>query len=191
MQVGTGWQKYCWGKARADLLPKLPIEVIRTRLNRARELGLDYKAYASVRAKTGHDIVALLFSSNALRVLRAEQTVAMSEVEKLKSLEHCQRLLAVSRPISPRELADQFEAHGIEISASIDAPTLAQSFRQKRDCLRAILKPSNLPGDKILIIGEQMLETDWAEVAQFGAFLPAETYFSKRAEMSPQVQDNI
>lgn len=66
--ASLGWRRPCWQEARARLLPVLPIEVVRTRVRRAAELGLDYKTYAGVRATTGHDLVAFLFSSNALRV---------------------------------------------------------------------------------------------------------------------------
>ncbi|MDH3263731.1 MAG: hypothetical protein OEM24_07010, partial [Paracoccaceae bacterium] len=69
MEGGAGWRRHCWTKAREELLPTLPLEVVRLRVKRAAELGLDYRAYASFRASTGHDVVALLFSSNALRLL--------------------------------------------------------------------------------------------------------------------------
>ena len=49
-------------------MPTLPIEVLRLRVKRARELGLEYKTYASLRAATGHDVVAFRFSSNARRI---------------------------------------------------------------------------------------------------------------------------
>ncbi len=70
---GASWRTQCWRAARAELLPRLPIEVVRLRVTRAREIGLDYKTYAGVRAATGHDIVAFLFSTNALRLLREGQ----------------------------------------------------------------------------------------------------------------------
>jgi hypothetical protein len=69
LQPAGGWHLHCWRRARADLLPHLPIEGVRLRVRRAGELGLDYKTYASVRAATGHDVVAFLFSSNAVRVM--------------------------------------------------------------------------------------------------------------------------
>ena len=53
MQAGASWRKHCWVAARESLLPHLPIEVLRGRLRRAKELGLDYKTYASVRAASG------------------------------------------------------------------------------------------------------------------------------------------
>ncbi len=52
LEPGGAWRRHCWRKARADLLPHLPIEVLRTRVRRAGELGLDYRTYASVRAAT-------------------------------------------------------------------------------------------------------------------------------------------
>ncbi|TMV67455.1 hypothetical protein FGG78_32035, partial [Thioclava sp. BHET1] len=55
MEPGFGWRKHCWSKARQDLLPHLPIEILRNRVRRAKELGLEYRTYASVRAATGHD----------------------------------------------------------------------------------------------------------------------------------------
>ena len=52
MEAGYTWRKHVWTRARADLLPTLPIEVVRLRVKRAAELGLPYKTYASVRAST-------------------------------------------------------------------------------------------------------------------------------------------
>lgn len=179
--LGTGWQKHCWTKARADLLPQLPIEVIRTRLKRAKELGLDYKSYASVRAKTGHDIVALLFSSNALRLLRANQDLAQAQAQKLRALEGCERLLAVAPPLVPADVKARLAAQDVDITTAIAAPSIALTFGQTRDALRAALAPSKLPGDKVLVIGDTMLEADWATIARLGAFLPAETFFSGAA----------
>ena len=49
-------------------MPIRPIEVVRMRDRRARKLGLDDKTGASVRAATGHDVVACRFSSNDLRL---------------------------------------------------------------------------------------------------------------------------
>ena len=60
------WRHHCWTKARRELLPEMPLEVVRYRMKRAAELGLDYRTYAGVRASTGRDIVAILFSIPAL-----------------------------------------------------------------------------------------------------------------------------
>ena len=47
---GASWRAQCWRVARADLLPRLPLEVVRLRVKRAQEIGLAYRTYAGVRA---------------------------------------------------------------------------------------------------------------------------------------------
>lgn len=69
MDGGASWRRHCWCKARADLLPTLPIEVVRLRVKRAKEIGLDYHTYASFRAASGDDIVALLFQRMCLGIM--------------------------------------------------------------------------------------------------------------------------
>ncbi|MEM9350184.1 MAG: hypothetical protein AAGA47_07975, partial [Pseudomonadota bacterium] len=72
MEAGYTYRKHQWKKAREALLPTLPLMIVRMRVKRAKELGLDYKTYAGVRASTGRDVIGFLFSSNALRLVRAE-----------------------------------------------------------------------------------------------------------------------
>jgi hypothetical protein len=98
MEPGTSWRRHCWTKARRDLLPAMPLEVIGYRMKRATELGLDYRTYAGVRATTGRDIVAFLFSSNALRLHRTT-VLPDAEAEKLARIIEAARLAAVYRPL--------------------------------------------------------------------------------------------
>ena len=42
LDAAVSWRRHVWKKARKDLLPKLPLEVIRRRVRRAAELGLEY-----------------------------------------------------------------------------------------------------------------------------------------------------
>ena len=44
LEAGFSWRKHVWTKARKELLPKLPLEVIRRRVARAQELGVESKA---------------------------------------------------------------------------------------------------------------------------------------------------
>lgn len=97
---GVSWRKHCWSAAREALLPTLPIEVVRTRVKRAQALGLDYKTYAGVRAATGHDVVAFLFSSNALRVSVLRPAMPEARAEKLAQVQGGRLALAVA-PLSP------------------------------------------------------------------------------------------
>ncbi|MGL4278870.1 MAG: hypothetical protein ACRCS0_00770, partial [Albidovulum sp.] len=86
LEGGVTWRAHCWRSARAALLPKLPVEVVRLRVKRAKEIGLDYRTYAGVRASTGHDLVAFLFSTNALRLLKDQDRMRADEAVKLAGL---------------------------------------------------------------------------------------------------------
>ncbi len=104
METGAGWRRHCWKAARRQLLPQLPIEVLRRRLRRAREVGLDYSTYATLRASGGDDIVAILFSTNALRLLRERDLLPAGRAEKLRQMQRCGRLVLCARPHHPGEL---------------------------------------------------------------------------------------
>ena len=41
VEPASAWRRYCWQAARAALLPKLPIEIVRLQVRRAAEIGLD------------------------------------------------------------------------------------------------------------------------------------------------------
>ena len=103
MDRGRGWRRYAWTRARAELLPKMPIEVVRRRVKRARELGLDYKAYAGIRASTGRDVIALLFSDNALRLMR-DARIAPARARKLDAVRQAACLALVHPPHDPLDV---------------------------------------------------------------------------------------
>ena len=100
LEGGVSWRKHCWSSARERLLPTLPIEVVRLRVKRAKALGLDYKTYAGVRAATGHDVVAFLFSSNALRVSLVRPAMPLERAVKLAEVQ-CGRLALAVAPLTP------------------------------------------------------------------------------------------
>lgn len=97
---GVSWRRHCWSAARERLLPVLPVEVVRTRVRRAQALGLDYRTYAGVRAATGHDVVAFLFSSNALRVSVLRPAMPEDRAGKLAVVQ-CGRLAFAVAPLTP------------------------------------------------------------------------------------------
>lgn len=45
LNVSNGWAKICWKKALAETWKMPPIEVVRSRCKRARELGMSYREY--------------------------------------------------------------------------------------------------------------------------------------------------
>ena len=173
MEPGASWRRHCWTAARESLLPHLPIEVLRGRLRRAKELGLDYKTYASVRAASGHDVVAFLFSSNALRLLGATPVLPADRAEKLAALIECGRLAVVSPPLAP-EVA--LRAAQAVLQAAFAAPTGWASFSETAAMLR--LAKAGLPGDRILLVGDTALEQGWCAAGRLAGYVPASRYFA-------------
>jgi hypothetical protein len=173
MEAGASWRKHCWTQARERLLPHLPIEVLRGRLRRAKELGLEYKTYASVRAASGHDVVAFLFSSNALRLLGARPVLPQDRAEKLASLVECGRLALVSAPLTPEAALRAAEG---ALQAAFVAPGAWSSFGQARALMDAA--KAGLPGDRVLLVGDMALEQGWCAAGRLAGYVPAERYFA-------------
>ena len=178
MDDGVSWRRHCWTVARAELLPHLPLEVIRGRVKRAREIGLDYRTYASVRATTGRDIVAFLFSSNALRVIRAEDQLPEDRAARLREIRACRRALLAQPPHDAERLAEAIaERHGIRFDGAGPAPGFARPWREVREGVLAALPARVAPG-AVLLIGDAPGERDWYEAARLGGYLPAGRYFA-------------
>ena len=171
MEPGAGWRRYAWTRARADLLPKLPLEVVRIRVRRARELGLDYKTYAGVRATTGRDLVAFLFSSNALRVAPGAPRMPEDRSDRLGGLRQCGRLALVHLPLDPEAARD---ANPL-LDATGAAPVFTDGWGTIRQRVSEILGP--LPRDGVLVIGETGLEREWSVAGRCAGYLPAGRFF--------------
>ncbi len=172
MEKGRGWRRYAWKRARAELLPKMPIEIVRRRVKRARDLGLDYKAYAGIRAATGRDVIALLFSDNALRLL-ADARMPSDRAALVDAVQGAERLALVHPPFDPA-LVQEVNA---SIAAAGAAPGIAASWPEVR--ARVLDLKGALPADGVVVIGETWLERDWCEAARLAGFLPAERYFAR------------
>lgn len=173
MEKGRGWRRYAWKKAREDLLPTLPIEVARRRVRRARELGIDYKAYAGIRAATGRDIVALLFSTNALRAAK-DLSIPEERQQALTSIRHADLLAMVQPPVTPEEWQDR---HPVFLRAD-RAPGLLHSWSETRAAVLSLTE--KLPPDGVVVIGETHLERGWSDAGRLAGFVPAERYFAGR-----------
>lgn len=172
LEAGFGWRRHCWKAARARLLPTLPIEVVRLRVRRAAELGLDYRTYASVRAATGHDVVAFLFSSNALRMLAHAPVLPADRAAKLAAVTACGRVALAVPPLTPGAV---LAAAGAVIDAAHPAPPLMGPWRAAGAAIRAALGP--VPGDRVILVGDMALERDWCAAGRLAGYLPAERYF--------------
>ena len=173
LEPGASWRRHCWTKARRELLRAMPLEVITYRMKRARELGLDYRTYAGVRASTGRDVVAFLFSSNALRLL-PDARIVEARARKLSGLEACGRLGAIYLPADPGEV---LEVNAGAIDHAGRAPTVFDSWSVTRTRLIALAREARVPADAVVIVGETALEKDWCATARMAGYVPAERYF--------------
>jgi hypothetical protein len=172
MEAGVAWRRHCWGAARTALIPHLPIEVLRGRLKRAADLGLDYSAYASIRATTGRDVVAVLFSSNALRVLRAGQAAPPDRAARLATVAGAARLGLAVAPLSAPALL-----RSAPLDAAHAAPAALAPWGVARRALRAAL--GSTPADGAILVGDHGLEADWCAAAGLAGYLPADRYFAQ------------
>lgn len=169
---GFTWRKHCWTKARADLLPHLPLEVLRIRVRRAVELGLDYRTYASVRAATGHDVVAFLFSSNALGVFAPAPALPPDRAAKLATIRDAVLVGLASGRLDPADLAT-----AVPLDAAHRAPAALASWSSQREAIRAALAPTRLPGDRVILVGDLTLEREWCAAGCLAGYLTADRYF--------------
>lgn len=172
MEAGAGFRRVAWSKARAALLPSLPLEVVRLRVKRAERLGLPYKTYATVRAVTGRDIVGFLFSDNALSMGRGAD-LPEPERARLIALEgQAKRLVAVHAPADPMAV---IEAGMIDGAGR--APGLATPWRATRDGLRAMAVAASVPFDGLVVVAATALEKEWSGTAGLGGTIPRDVMF--------------
>lgn len=167
---GGGWRSHCWRASREALLPALPLEVVRLRVARAKALGLPYKTYAGIRAQTGHDVVAFLFSSNALRTEPRAPWIDRARAQKLAEVEALRIGLAVA-PLAASALAQN-----PELDEAHAAPHALGSFPRIAQRLRSAM--GRLPADRVVLVGEGVLERDWVAAGRLGGWIPADHYFS-------------
>ena len=173
MAPGRGFRTHAWRQARAALLPKLPIEVVRVRLARARALGLDYPTYAGIRATTGRDLVAFLYSANALGMARPADAPA-PEAAARAAASAAAALLAAPPPLDPARAAGRCAAAGLAIERAGRAPVLADGPRRTAALLGALA--DGLPRDAVLVVGAAPPEAGWVAAGRFAGYVPAERW---------------
>lgn len=171
MDRGVAYRKHLWAKARADLLPVLPLPIVRMRVKRAAEIGLDYTTYATVRATTGRDVVALLFSTNALRLFRRDQALEAERAAWLAKVKSCDRRAITVAPLQPEDMP-----MGL-LDAAAPAPYVHAPLAEAARVIAAARAPH--PADGVLMVGDTTLERDWAAAARLAGYLNAERYFTR------------
>jgi hypothetical protein len=175
LEPGHGFRRLAWRKARRELLPALPLEVVRLRVARAERLGLPYRTYATIRATAGRDIVAFLFSGNALGLRVGSVDLPPPVAARLGGLGGAaERLAAVYAPAGPRAL---LAAHGDVLEDAARAPGFTAGWRETRDALRAALGGRRLPVDGVVLVAATSIEHDWSAAAGLGGVVHRDLFF--------------
>ncbi|KPQ05184.1 MAG: hypothetical protein HLUCCA12_15645 [Rhodobacteraceae bacterium HLUCCA12] len=175
LDAGTAWRRHCWTQARADLLPTLPIEVVRLRVRRAAQIGLDYRTYASIRAASGHDVVAFLFSTNALHLFPRRIELDAARSSRLAALTGSGRAALAQAPLSVGEL-EHLIPDPLDLVAPAPAPFAP--WCELRNRVLAVLKTAGWPKAGVVMVCETALEREWALAARLGHALPAQRFFA-------------
>ncbi len=175
LEPGAGWRRHCWARARRDLLPRLPIEVVRNRVRRAAEIGLDYTTYATVRATTGRDIVAVLFSTNALRLFRQHQRLERDRAARLAAMLGCGRTALAVAPLAPADVALAQDGAAV-LDAVRPAPPAFAAWSAMRAAIDGARAPGQ-PADGVLLVGDAAFERDWSMAGRLAGFLPSDRFF--------------
>lgn len=186
---GYQWRRYCWTRARAGLIGRrLPLEVVRQRVRRARELGLAYPAYASILMGSGRDILGFLYTCDAIGLrLRRRLELPPSKVQALGAIVRCDRLIVAPR----EEPADAFRAEvqevsGLPFAAGLHEPDLRLGWASARAELREILAPINLRADAVVLVGTEKAHADWADAVDFARCIPPEVCFGQALGDQPE-----
>ncbi|MBL4806356.1 MAG: hypothetical protein JKY31_03605, partial [Rhodobacteraceae bacterium] len=172
-----------WQKSRNALMPNLPIEVLRGRVKRAKEIGLDYKSYASIRAASGHDVIAFLFSSNALRAFVKSPQIPDDRLQQLNNVQDCARLAATLQPLSPEAFMAALPNDPAPLFNQIfAAPNFTSTWSQTRETLLTGLRADKLPRNGVVVIGDTTQERAWSEAARLAGYLSADRFFTSATQ---------
>ena len=157
-------------------MPKaIPLMVVRMHVARARQLGLDYPTYAAVRKASGRDIMGLLFSSNALRVVRADAPqMPVARADLLETVKAARKLALVHAPLQ----SDVVQQANPVLDAVGMAPKFTDSWAEMRDHLGGFIADQRIARDQVLIIGDTALERDWCAAGRAAGYLEAARYFA-------------
>ena len=176
IEPGFGFRKLAWGKARKSLLKTLPIEIVRVRVARAKRLGIDYTTYASIRAASGHDVVAFLFSGNALEMTPRRLILPDHVTERLEGLEGAaDRLAAIYAPAHPDAL---LSANPGLLDHAAPAPRFTESWSAMRDRIQGMVRERGLPADGVVLVSATAVEREWCAAGKLAGAIPADRFFA-------------
>ncbi|NIZ10154.1 hypothetical protein [Pseudooceanicola sp. HF7] len=172
MDDGRSWRIHAWKRAQAQhQSARLPVEIVRLRMARAKELGLSYRDYAAIRASSGRDVSAYLISSNAMQVYSNAAPPPDHVAARLARLRHVRRIGLAMPPLVPEALMDCVE----NLDAAFAAPPLLASFPRMRDALSQA--QGRLPAAGLVAVIGHALEGEWAAAGRLGGVLTSDRLF--------------
>ncbi|WGI21099.1 hypothetical protein [Amylibacter sp. IMCC11727] len=184
-RLGRGWQKHCWTQSRNALIGKrMPVEVVRMRIKRARELGLEYPQYASILLGSGRDIVGFLFSVDGLQ-LRLRKRLEMPDLvqDKLRGLDRVTLTAFAPSGETPKRFQRELsEVAGVPFASCAPEAEGPLGWSAARAAVRAVLDPLSLPSDAVVMIGTRAEEARMAEAAHLARFIASGDYFGNHAQ---------
>ena len=180
LEGGTGFRRIAWARARKALMPNTaPIEILRRRVARAKALSLPYKTYAAIRAATGEDIEAMLFTSNALNLLRPHDALTKSQSERLAQIA-TSRHATLTKGLPPSALEP------VPFKSIRPAPGFQDTWSSLSREMQSWLKSEQLPADRVLMIGETAFEREHAAAGNLAHFVTGQTIFAHSPATSHQ-----
>ena len=168
MEPGETLRRHAWTRARAQAAEKLSLQVLRMRMARAAELGMSYRSYASVRASSGRDVAALVFTSNALGLFPGAPLPDAVAV-RLSGIRRCRRIALVSGALDPVALAGT-----LPVDALYRAPPVHARWPALREAMSRLEAG---PAAGTVLICAAPGEAEWAAAGRLGACLDARRYF--------------
>ena len=127
--------------------------------------------YAGIRATTGRDIVAVLFSSNALEMRKGQLQVSAETAQKLGQV-LADRVGLATAPVRPQGMLQ-----AVHFAYAIAAPFAFAPFAVQRTTLRAAL--GSLPSDQAILVGAYNAEAEWCAAARLAGYIPAANFFAR------------
>ncbi|SOH95584.1 hypothetical protein SAMN06273572_11279 [Monaibacterium marinum] len=183
-ESATGWTRHCWTRARADLVgERLPIDMLRVRMARARQLGLSFPQYRSILLGGGRDVTAFLFTVEGLH-LRLQRELSMPDPvrSKLAEVSNCGLMAFAPSGEVPEQFRQEVsEVSGVRFTAAGAEPEQSAGWRASRDAVHNLLRSEGLAAQTVVMIGNSARETGWADAAQLVKFIPRAEYFPVEA----------
>lgn len=195
------WNAFCWRKAQKAAWKSVPIEVVRRRCRRARELGLSYQDYAAVIMDRGAHLQTLFFDLGGTLVEVENDEVRTDSsgrirplpgvVEKLSGLKDCKVFVITNQAGVAEGLitAEQARSFIEQINAlcntvltdyrvCMEAADSRSRFRKPQPGMVCeLLAEHGLLPSAAVMIGDSESDRKCAEAAKLARFIWARDYF--------------